>query len=343
MNDEASLAGRRTDRPERRVRHPVPDEGEGGLYSQSWFVICRSDELPAGGVIGREFLGGRVVAYRGEDGIARVHSAYCVHLGADLSGGTVVGNMLRCPFHHWTYDGRGRCTGTGIGDPVPRGARLFAFPTTEKYGLVFAFNGTEPLFELADLDEPDADVVVRISRLPMSADPWTFCANVPDFQHFLGVHRTLRDDIGHYDRIRWSTHGLDFEFTAYPEYGRMPPVPFKVGVQGTSLILVQTSLPDGRWVGALAAMSLAGPRRCDIHIVVGLKRSGTDAAAKDADEALLGQLHQRFGAMADEDLELLSTAHYVPGTLTRHDEALARYLDLLRGYPRANPAAEFIR
>ena len=47
--------------------------------------------------------------------------------------------------------------------------------------------------------------------------------------------------------------------------------------------------------------------------------------------------------MAHEDLELLSTAHYSPGALTRHDEALARYLEMVRGYPRANPAAEFIR
>jgi hypothetical protein len=37
-------------------------------------------------------------------------------------------------------------------------------------------------------------------------------------------------------------------------------VPFKVGVQGTSLILVQGTLPDGRWFGALAAMSMPRPQ-----------------------------------------------------------------------------------
>jgi hypothetical protein len=58
---------------------------------------------------------------------------------------------------------------------------------------------------------------------------------------------------------------------------------------------------------------------------------------------LLAELHRRFLAMANEDLELLSTAHYSPGALTRHDEALARYLEMVRRYPRANPAAEFIR
>src|SRR3546814_20071534 len=56
-------------------------------------------------------------------------------LGADLSNGTVDGDCLRCPFHHWTYDGSGRCVSTGIGDPPPPGARLFTFPTREKYGV----------------------------------------------------------------------------------------------------------------------------------------------------------------------------------------------------------------
>jgi phenylpropionate dioxygenase-like ring-hydroxylating dioxygenase large terminal subunit len=335
-------AGGRTDRRV-RVRNPVPGEGDHGLYTQSWFAICRSQDLAPGQVLGREFLGGKVAVYRGEDGVARVTSAYCLHLGADLAGGHVDGNCLRCAFHGWTYDPDGRCVSTAIGDSPPPGARLFAFPTREKYGVVFAFNGAEPLFELADLDVPSDEMEVRVDLLPMSADPWTFCANVPDFQHFSGVHRTLRDDNGHYDRIRWSTYGLEFEFTAFPELGRAPRIPFKVGVQGTSLILVQAHLPDGRWFGALAAMSMPRPRQTDIFIVSGIRRSGSDAASIEADSVLLAELHRRFLAMANEDLELLGTAHYMPGALTRHDEALARFLETMRRYPRANPAAEFIR
>lgn len=326
-----------------RVRKPVPGEGDSGLYTQSWFAICTSEELAPGTVLGRDFLGGRVVAYRGEDGVARVRSAYCIHLGADLTHGRVTGNQLRCPFHDWHYGPDGRCTRTGIGDPPPRNARLFSFPTREKYGVVFAFNGVEPLFELADLDAPSNDVVTQVSFMPMRAEPWTFCANVPDFQHFLGVHRTLRDDIGHYDRIRWSRFGLEFDFTAYPDMGRASPVPFKVGVQGTSLILVQGHLPDGRWFGTLAAMTLPRPRETNIFIVVGIRKGDGSPASQTVERRILEDLTVRFRAMAAEDLELLETAHYTPGQLTRHDEALARYLDMVRRFPRANPAAEFIR
>jgi nitrite reductase/ring-hydroxylating ferredoxin subunit len=309
------------------------------LYSQSWFAICTSQELGPNVVLGRDFLGGRVIAYRGADGVARVKSAYCAHLGADLSAGCVIGNDVRCPFHHWEYGTDGRCMRTGIGDPAPPNARLFSFPTREKYGVVFAFNGIEPLFELADLDVPSEQTACKVSFMPMRAEPWTFCANVPDFQHFIGVHRTLRDDIGHYDRIVWREYGLDFEFTAYPELGRAPPIRFKVGVQGTALILVQGCLPDGRWFGTLAAMTLPRSGETNIFIVCSIRRG--ENAAEDA--ALLDDLTVRFRAMANEDLELLETAHYTPGTLTRHDAALARYMAMLRAFPRANPAAEFLR
>jgi nitrite reductase/ring-hydroxylating ferredoxin subunit len=325
----------------RRIRHrnPVPREGEHGLYSQCWFAICTSEELAPGVVLGRDFLGGRVIAYRGADGVARVRSAYCPHLGADLSNGSVHGDCVRCPFHHWEYGADGSCVRTGSGDPAPPNARLFVFPTREKYGVVFAFNGIEPLFELADLDEPSEAVATKVTFMPMRAEPWTFCANVPDFQHFIGVHRTLRDDIGRYDQIVWSEFGLGFEFTAFPELGRAPPMRFKVGVQGASLILVQGRLPDGRWFGTLAAMTLPRPGETNVFIVVCLRRS-EDAVA---DRQLLEELTIRFRAMAAEDLELLETAHYQPGALTKHDEALARYMQMLRAYPRANPAADFIR
>lgn len=329
----------------RRTRHrnPVPREGDGGLYSQSWFAICTSEELTIGAVLGRDFLGGRVVAYRGDDGVARVKSAYCMHLGADLSNGCVKGNDLRCPFHHWEYGTEGQCLRTGIGDPAPPGARLFSFPTREKYGVVFAFNGVEPLFELDDLDVPSERTVAKVSFMPMRAEPWTFCANVPDFQHFINVHRTLRDDIGHYDRIAWTQYGLGFEFTAFPDMGRAPPMAFKVGVQGTSLILVQGHLPDGRWFGTLAAMTLPRPGETNVFIVVCIDRRQDDAGSDEADQLLLEDLTLRFRAMAAEDLQLLEMAHYTPGNLTRHDEALARYMQMLRTFPRANPAMDFIR
>ena len=64
----ADAAERRTG-PRKRFRAvPIPAEGENGLFTESWFPICPSFEVPPGKVIGRTFLDGRVVVYRTEDG-----------------------------------------------------------------------------------------------------------------------------------------------------------------------------------------------------------------------------------------------------------------------------------
>jgi len=124
-------------------------------FHQSWYAIARSAEVGAGEVIGRDFLDGRAIVYRGENGDAVVMNAYCRHLGADLSMGKVVGNDIRCAFHHWQYGPDGGCTKIPASEKIPKAARMFKFPTAEKWGLIWAFNGTTPLFDVPVTIAPD--------------------------------------------------------------------------------------------------------------------------------------------------------------------------------------------
>src|SRR3546814_5242755 len=86
--------------------------------------------------------------------LARVMSAYCKHMGADLSvGGDIVGNDVRCPYHHWTYGDGGKCTGIASGDPIPRASNLASFPTAEHLGRSWVFFGETPLYAMPPFDE----------------------------------------------------------------------------------------------------------------------------------------------------------------------------------------------
>ncbi|MGH7925776.1 MAG: aromatic ring-hydroxylating oxygenase subunit alpha, partial [Candidatus Binatus sp.] len=114
-----------------KLRHKQP-----AGFHQSWYAIARSDEVRAGEVIGRDFLDGRAIAYRGENGQAVVMNAYCRHLGADLSMGKVFGNDIRCAFHHWQYGPDGGCTKIPASEKIPKAARMFKYPTAEKWGLI---------------------------------------------------------------------------------------------------------------------------------------------------------------------------------------------------------------
>ncbi len=63
------------DKTRPRFRTPVPLEGDGGTFSQTWWPVCLSSDLAQGQIKGIEFLAGKIVAFRGEDGVAHVTSA----------------------------------------------------------------------------------------------------------------------------------------------------------------------------------------------------------------------------------------------------------------------------
>ena len=88
---------------------PMPRQGEAGGYDQNWYPIALSRDVREGEIHGKEFLNGRVIVVRDPAGKAQVLSAYCRHLGADLSDADMVGGKIVCPFHKWGYDSTGQC------------------------------------------------------------------------------------------------------------------------------------------------------------------------------------------------------------------------------------------
>ena len=62
-----------------------------------WWSVARSHELKPGDVKAVSALDRELVVYRTEAGEARVHDAFCPHLGAHLGvNGKVVGESIQC-------------------------------------------------------------------------------------------------------------------------------------------------------------------------------------------------------------------------------------------------------
>lgn len=325
----------------RVLASPVPAEGENGVFSQTWFPICQSAELPKGAVLGRPFLDGKVVAFRGEDGIARVMSAYCPHMGADLSIGAVVGNNIQCAFHKWEMNGDGWCEKTGVGDPAPRNACIYNFPTQERWGVVFAFNGDTPTWDLPDFRYPDEELLVAVSpRIDFGADPWVFAANTPDVAHLKTVHGLTGSHVVPEEDIRWFEHGFMYH-SEWLHWGDKK-LDWDIGIYGTSLFIQDGTL-DGEWFGLAAPFGMPEPGKSFSYFInVVHKGDGSDRAELRAKEWLRvsTNLEITFGT---QDLDLLNTIHYRPGAMTRTDKFLGQFFDYLRAYPRAHPSADFIR
>lgn len=312
-------------------------EGEDGLFTQSWFPICLSSDVPVGSVKGYGFLDGRIVVFRGEDGVAQVTSAFCPHLGADLRSGDVIGNDLRCAFHHWKYDGEGRCVATAIGDPPPPTARLYKFVSQEKFGIVWAFNGEEPHYDLPDFPYPEDQLVVRtiVNGEPNCVDPWVQCANTPDMQHIKALHNVkfTQDDP---EDIAWTDHSMLYSFSGIHTDGS--PVDNVVGIYGTSLYY-QTTDYAGRWFGFLNPMGLPQPGFAQNYMVLVARK---DMGTPEEIEQFLDFVERLERGVVAEDLMVMSSLKFRPGTLTKSDKTLARFFEYMRAYPRAHPSRDFI-
>jgi phenylpropionate dioxygenase-like ring-hydroxylating dioxygenase large terminal subunit len=168
----------------------APPAGCFSAVPAAWFLFGRSREVPGSGPFSKDLLGRRLVAYRTPAGKVVVLDALCPHMGTDLGRGEVDGDVLRCPFHGWEFGPDGRCVRTPGCDDTPGFARLNAYPTAERHGLIFFWNGPEPLYPLPFFQgaEPDDFVAARPFGIVLNCPWYMVHANAFDAQHFRGVH-----------------------------------------------------------------------------------------------------------------------------------------------------------
>lgn len=333
-------AGNVRGRVRKRFVNPVPMEGDDGLFSQTWFPLALSGDVAVGQVIGRDFLDGRVVVYRGDNGEIRVMSAYCPHVGADLAVGKVIGNNLQCAFHKWEYDQDGWCAKTGVGDPAPKAACLFLFPAVERFGIIWAFNGDQPLWDLFDFAVPDETLTFRPFKTDLyTCDPWIFAANTPDIQHIKAVHGIRFKIPDPHDAVAWEPYGFRMRIEAIHQFGE--ELDWNVGIRGTSTFIQEGSV-NGWWMGVIAGFSCPRPGTHEVFLAIAVENSdGTpEGDALVAERLTFGA--ELLARTAAEDKPILDSIHYKPGALTRADKSLARWLDMVRSYPRAHPSKDFI-
>eukprot|EP01116_Phalansterium_solitarium_P002162 TRINITY_DN1202_c0_g1_i4.p1 TRINITY_DN1202_c0_g1~~TRINITY_DN1202_c0_g1_i4.p1 ORF type:complete len:443 (-),score=41.87 TRINITY_DN1202_c0_g1_i4:405-1733(-) len=128
-------------------------------YPNGWYRVVDSTEVKPGTTKHVSMLGRQLVVYRGMDGKAAVLDAYCPHLGADLSGGTVIGNELRCPFHGWTFGADGQVTKIPYCDTVPKFAKTASWPIEEANGFIYMWfdaEGREPSWHPPHIEGVDS-------------------------------------------------------------------------------------------------------------------------------------------------------------------------------------------
>jgi phenylpropionate dioxygenase-like ring-hydroxylating dioxygenase large terminal subunit len=130
------------------------------MFKNLWYAVEFSN-LISTSPRSLQILGRELVLYRTSNGLLQAMNNACIHRGASLANGSIVGNCIVCPYHGWQFDPDGNCvnipsmtTGT-----IPKQACMTTYPVQEKYGWIWIFLGDEDLGELPDIPNfPQAEL-----------------------------------------------------------------------------------------------------------------------------------------------------------------------------------------
>lgn len=298
-------------------------------FHQCWYPVALASEVTADKPLGIDCLGTRVVAWRDTAGQPVVQTAWCPHLGADLSQGAMVEGHLRCPYHHWRFDARGGCVRIPTGDKIPPGARIFTFPTAEAWGLVWAFNGREPPFPvpaIPDVSERDLAIDTRARPVVRKLPPWVATSNGVDFQHLRTLHGL---PTGTPDTIDAGDYAIEYriETERYLQHGK---------ITGTN-VFSQHLRRDGMDMFMLFAGMPVDRLSSRGFFAVGVRKGGDSAADRQRAAAQLAGVREFVETLLREDDPVLNTMRFKAGVLTASDRHLARFFKYVTEFPRAAP------
>ena len=117
------------------------------MLTNLWYVAEWASKVKDKPVKTR-LLGQNFVLFRDTKGKVSCLSDICIHRGGSLSNGwTSERGCVTCPYHGWEFDAEGKVQfipSRGEGADVPDRARIDAYPTEERYGMVWVFMGDLP-------------------------------------------------------------------------------------------------------------------------------------------------------------------------------------------------------
>ncbi|MBX7431553.1 Rieske (2Fe-2S) protein [Mycobacterium sp. Y57] len=263
-----------------------------------WFQIAWSDEIAAGDVHTMKYFDQEMVAWRAESGQLTVMNAYCEHLGAHLGfGGTVLGEVLQCPFHGWQWNQQGRNVCIPYEDRPNRGRRIRTYPVVERNESVYIWHDVEnrePFFDAPDVFASFADGTTatdyhqqqRLFEQGLEMHPQYVLENGVDVAHFKYVHGTPINPIFTRHDFDEPVSYVDFTITFEGDDGqRIEDVNSGVeAINGGLGIAVTKSwgMIDNRTISCITPVDES---TSDVRFMVYIGRPKSEAATRNPDRA----------------------------------------------------------
>lgn len=320
---------------------PVFNNAE--VVADGWYFVDRASALGRGKARGYRICGQELVFYRGEDGAVRALDAYCPHMGTHLGVGKVVGNQIRCFFHHWRFDEEGRCTDVPCQKEIPAKARLRPYAVCEKYGALWVHPGENPP-PLSDFREFRGQEVTVVFGAPYerACHHHVTMINGIDPQHLKTVHRldiemevelaedndgrridiTLTGQIGDAtlrERLARALLGRSYAYSMRYDHANNGFLTLMKDIRlfGTGPLLPTLSM-------IFAYRPLGGGRTLVQPIYVTRRRRGLLGSALS--RVLIELTRRAFFALQGEDGRVYENMRFFPANLLPMDRPVAQYI-----------------
>ena len=204
------------------LTHTDPGTPMGNFMRRFWQPVCMSQELTDVPKL-IKIMGEELVAFRDKSGQVGVLHRHCAHRGASLEYGIIQETGIRCCYHGIHYDVDGTIIevpgetdgGTRMAKNVSQGA----YPSFERFGLVFAYMG--PYEEMPKFPEWEFfDTYEDLELVPFSNHyPCNYLQvfdNIPDQVHTSQLHNPRMRVVSNDDDCAYPDTALNPVFSQTP-------------------------------------------------------------------------------------------------------------------------------
>lgn len=133
------------------------------FVEDAWYIAAWSSEVTAT-PRAVTVLGNRIALFRTAAGAPVAFADRCPHRGFPLSKGQVVGDVLQCGYHGFTFEATGRCCRIPSQEHIPRGTVVRRYPLVERWQWIWIWTG--------DPDAADEALIPRDRDLGFDGGPW---------------------------------------------------------------------------------------------------------------------------------------------------------------------------
>ena len=168
-----------------------PGKPMGDLLRHYWYPVCFRRELEQFPIKKVRLLGENFAVYKTPSGLYGIAAERCPHRGASIVYGMVEDDGIRCGYHGWLFDRRGRC----IEQPAEPANSTYhericlkSGRAQEMGGLVWAYVGKEPAPELPRYEGYIMDGVRDVGHTTLPCNWLQILENSVDPYHVEWLH-----------------------------------------------------------------------------------------------------------------------------------------------------------